>query len=301
MTSTTDPASPNSAVFLDHLISEPNHEPFTQPLEVHLPAGHYYPQDLSVYSQNVVISGSPSSISHGKRVVRDVETVTSQLQKNEAFGQAKQLSVMFDVWNSTFRLDNVGLFANTPDTAMSLIRSSTFVISRCEITSCPDTSPFVVGHSGMESSVIVVSAASGERATIAVVFIADKIKSRKICGHFWSWITFDCGKWFELLIQASRRWNRPAFRFRASFGDWSAWGCWMLCVSVGVFPDKHNEHTCFFDHPLFVFVSGPAPDWSVSVGIDESSLRDKRDAIGLVWVVSAVELFVLFLHQQRCS
>ncbi|KAK2944516.1 hypothetical protein BLNAU_20565 [Blattamonas nauphoetae] len=59
---------------------------------------------------------------------------------------------MFDVWNSTFSVDNLQLYADTPDTAVSLIRSSTFVVSRCEITSCPETSPFVIGHSGMESS-----------------------------------------------------------------------------------------------------------------------------------------------------
>ncbi|KAK2958862.1 hypothetical protein BLNAU_6111 [Blattamonas nauphoetae] len=62
---------------------------------------------------------------------------------------------MFDVWNSTFRLDNLRFYANTPDTAVGLIRSSTFVVSRCEITSCADTCPFVIGDSRIESSVSV--------------------------------------------------------------------------------------------------------------------------------------------------
>ncbi|KAK2962918.1 hypothetical protein BLNAU_1941 [Blattamonas nauphoetae] len=64
----------------------------------------------------------------------------------------------------------------------------------------------------------------------------------------------------------------------------------MLCVSVVVFADKHDEHSPSFDLPSFVFVCDAAADWGVSVGIDESSLRDKRDAVGLVRIVSAVEL-----------
>ncbi|KAK2947447.1 hypothetical protein BLNAU_17597 [Blattamonas nauphoetae] len=47
------------------------------------------------------------------------------------------------------------LCANTPTTAIGFIRSSNFAVSRSEITSCPDTSPFVIGHSGVDSSVSV--------------------------------------------------------------------------------------------------------------------------------------------------
>ncbi|KAK2948133.1 hypothetical protein BLNAU_16933 [Blattamonas nauphoetae] len=92
---------------------------------------------------------------HGNSVPDLTSDNKSQLPKDNTFDQETQISVMFEVCNSTFRLDNLELFANTPCTAISLIRSSTFVITGSTITSCPDTSPFVIGDSGMESSVSV--------------------------------------------------------------------------------------------------------------------------------------------------
>ncbi|KAK2946094.1 hypothetical protein BLNAU_19002 [Blattamonas nauphoetae] len=54
---------------------------------------------------------------------------------------------MFDVWNSTCRLDNLQLFANTPDTAVSLIHSSTFV--RLIGVSVSESTNHLCGTSGM--------------------------------------------------------------------------------------------------------------------------------------------------------
>ncbi|KAK2962953.1 hypothetical protein BLNAU_1976 [Blattamonas nauphoetae] len=120
-----------------------------------IPNGTYHAQEIPIHSRTVDMSGLLSRISHRYCLHNLAEENKSQHPDNEEYRSRKGLSVMFDVWNSTCRLDNVGLFANTPDTAVSLIRSSTFVVSRSEITSCPETSPFVIGDSGMESSVSV--------------------------------------------------------------------------------------------------------------------------------------------------
>ncbi|KAK2943774.1 hypothetical protein BLNAU_21312 [Blattamonas nauphoetae] len=148
---------------------------------------------------------------------------------------------------------------------------------------------------------IVVSAASGERITIVVTVIADEFQRRRTCGRFWNWITVDRGKRFELELEAFGDRNRPTFRFREMFGEWSSWGCRMLCVSVGVFTDKHNEHPPLLAILAFVFVSDAAPDWDFHLPLDEPSLGNKRNGTELVWIVSAVELFVLIVHNQRCS
>ncbi|KAK2944369.1 hypothetical protein BLNAU_20714 [Blattamonas nauphoetae] len=120
-----------------------------------IPNGVFHAQEVPLHSRNVDISGSSTSISHRNSVHNLAEENKSRHPDNENYRSRKQLSVMFDVWNSTCRLDNVKLFANTPDTAVSLIHSSTFVISRSEITSSTNTSPFVIGDSRMDSSVSV--------------------------------------------------------------------------------------------------------------------------------------------------
>ncbi|KAK2959474.1 hypothetical protein BLNAU_5523 [Blattamonas nauphoetae] len=56
----------------------------------------------------------------------------------------------------------------------------------------------------------------------------------------------------------------------------------MLCVSVVVFTDKHDEHTPSFDHPPFVYLSDPAANSGVCVRIDEPSQRHKRNVIRLI-------------------
>ncbi|KAK2943205.1 hypothetical protein BLNAU_21885 [Blattamonas nauphoetae] len=100
-------------------------------------------------------NGSSTSISLGNSQGDHKSQTQLPLQMSEVFGQAKKLSVMFDVWNSTFRLANMQLFANTPDTAVSLIRSSTFVrligvsvsestnhlCGRSSLTSCSSNDP----------------------------------------------------------------------------------------------------------------------------------------------------------------
>ncbi|KAK2953935.1 hypothetical protein BLNAU_11037 [Blattamonas nauphoetae] len=101
------------------------------------------------------MSGSTTSVSHRRTITNEETLKNSQHLNHEALREGKHVSVIFDVCNSTFRLENLELFATTLDTAISLIRSSTFVVSRSEITSCPTTSPFVIGDSGLDSSVSV--------------------------------------------------------------------------------------------------------------------------------------------------
>ncbi|KAK2944370.1 hypothetical protein BLNAU_20715 [Blattamonas nauphoetae] len=142
--------------FLEVLSNNPNRHVLSAVSTVVVPNGTYHGHDIHIHSQNVDISGLSSTISHRYSLHNLTEENESQHQTNEEYRSTKELSVMFDVWNSTCRLDNLRLFANTPDTAVSLIRSSTFV-------------PSLIIR-------IVVSAASGERATIIVVFIADGIE-----------------------------------------------------------------------------------------------------------------------------
>ncbi|KAK2962957.1 hypothetical protein BLNAU_1980 [Blattamonas nauphoetae] len=81
-------------------------------------------------------------------IVRNLaEDNNSQHPDNDNYRSRKRLSVMFDVWNSTCRLANLQLFANTPDTAVSLIRSSTFV--RLIGVSVSDSTNHLCGTSGM--------------------------------------------------------------------------------------------------------------------------------------------------------
>ncbi|KAK2963045.1 hypothetical protein BLNAU_2068 [Blattamonas nauphoetae] len=86
-------------------------------------------------------------ISHRKSVHNLAKEDKSELPKNDGYRSTKGLSVMFDVWNSTFRLDNLHLFATTPDTAVSLIRSSTFV--RLIVVSVSESTNHLCGTSGM--------------------------------------------------------------------------------------------------------------------------------------------------------
>ncbi|KAK2947630.1 hypothetical protein BLNAU_17463 [Blattamonas nauphoetae] len=147
--------SQDFATFLDANLNKQNQRSLSGTSPVVIPNGLYHAHNIHIHSRSVDISGLSSTISHRNSIHNLAEENKSQHPDNNEYRSRKQLSVMFDVWNSTCRLDNVRLFADAPHTAVSLIRSSTFVASRSEITSCTDTSPFVIGNSGMESSVSV--------------------------------------------------------------------------------------------------------------------------------------------------
>ncbi|KAK2947450.1 hypothetical protein BLNAU_17600 [Blattamonas nauphoetae] len=115
------------AAFLDIHWSQQNQRSLSGTSPVIIPNGVYHAHDIHINSRNVDISGLSSRISHGNRKQDIASNNKSQYQKDNAFVQEKQVSVMFDVWNSTFSVDNLQLHADTPDTAVSLIRSSTFV------------------------------------------------------------------------------------------------------------------------------------------------------------------------------
>ncbi|KAK2945553.1 hypothetical protein BLNAU_19510 [Blattamonas nauphoetae] len=97
------------------------------PSPVILPNGVYHAHEIHIHSRNMDISGLSSTISHRNSLRNLAEENNSQHPNNHGDRCTKGLSVMFDVWNSTLSVDEVGLFANTRDTAVSLIRSSTFV------------------------------------------------------------------------------------------------------------------------------------------------------------------------------
>ncbi|KAK2962914.1 hypothetical protein BLNAU_1937 [Blattamonas nauphoetae] len=143
------------AAFLEGRSKLQNNPSFSTASTIIIPIGIYHAQEVPIHSRNVDLSGLSSTISHRYSIHNLAGENRSQHPDNNEYRSSKGLSVMFDLFNSTCRLDTLQLFANTPDTAVSLIRSSTLVVSRSEITSCPDTSPFVIGDSGMESSVSV--------------------------------------------------------------------------------------------------------------------------------------------------
>ncbi|KAK2948321.1 hypothetical protein BLNAU_16770 [Blattamonas nauphoetae] len=143
------------ATFLEDQTKQKNEPLFSTPSAVIVPNGMYHAHGILIHSRNLDVSGLSSTISHRKSVHNLELGDKSQHPHSTEYPSTNSLSVMFDVWNSTFNVNDLQLFANTPHTAVSLIRASTFVISRSEITSCPDTSPFVIGHSGMDSSVSV--------------------------------------------------------------------------------------------------------------------------------------------------
>ncbi|KAK2947098.1 hypothetical protein BLNAU_17950 [Blattamonas nauphoetae] len=148
----------------DHSLNR-NQPSFSAPSPIILPNGIFHAHELHIHSQHLDLSGSETCISHQKSVSNLAEDNDSQRLNQKTFPSTKGLCVMFDVWNSTLRLDNLELFADTPETAVSLIRSSTFMVSRSEITSCPDTSPFVIGDSGVESSVSVSIVSCNHRSS----------------------------------------------------------------------------------------------------------------------------------------
>ncbi|KAK2958859.1 hypothetical protein BLNAU_6108 [Blattamonas nauphoetae] len=94
----------------------------------------------------VIILPTNSLCTRLKQCTRQLIRKQIGSQEERHLPQATPLSVMFDVWNSTFRLDNLRFYANTPDTAVGLIRSSTFV-------------PSLIIR-------IAVSAATGERTSL---------------------------------------------------------------------------------------------------------------------------------------
>ncbi|KAK2962944.1 hypothetical protein BLNAU_1967 [Blattamonas nauphoetae] len=112
-----------------------------------IPNGTYHAHYIHIHSRTVDISGLSSTISHRYCLHNLAEENKSQHPDIDNYRSRKRLSVMFDVWNSTCRLANLQLFANTPDTAVSLIRSSTFV--RLIGVSVSESTNHLCGTSGM--------------------------------------------------------------------------------------------------------------------------------------------------------